>query len=335
MKKIVTHALLILAIFVSIGAAQSQYPVQDELTDLIKSEIFSVGALNQVVYEYQSSDPNLNSFSIATTRLNFRGKLDGDFSYYLQFDFTKSPSVLDAFMAYTPRPWLGVKVGAFKSPFSREYLTSAAKIDFVNRSFAVNAFAPKRQIGFEVYGWVVPNRLKYQAGVFNGDGITKNYNMNTKMMKAGRLSFYPQLSDKINLFELGVNGVVNDQSSSYLPDPGSFTQSAAFGADVRIEIEKGFFAAELLSASLENQKNDQKDGSGYQVTGAYNANSILQLLLRFESLTPMGSDEAMQWVIPGLNLNPTPAAGFQVNYVIPVSGENKSGTLLVNFQIVL
>jgi len=71
------------------------------------------------------------------------GNIDKKFSYFFQFDFTKSSAVLDAKLRYQYSTAFGIDAGLFKAPFSREYLTYAADIDFINRSQVVSTLAPK------------------------------------------------------------------------------------------------------------------------------------------------------------------------------------------------
>jgi phosphate-selective porin len=62
--------------------------------------------------------------------------------------------------------------GHFKVPVSPEFLTSAAKTDFVERAMLVNDLGPSRDFGVMAHGEV--NRLRYQVGVFAGDGWSQN-----------------------------------------------------------------------------------------------------------------------------------------------------------------
>jgi phosphate-selective porin len=64
---------------------------------------------------------------------------------------------------------LRVRAGHFKLPVSAEQLTSASRIDFVERAMLATHVAPSRDWGVMVHG--EPARwLLYQAGVFKGDG---------------------------------------------------------------------------------------------------------------------------------------------------------------------
>ena len=63
---------------------------------------------------------------------------------------------------------LRVRGGQYKVPVSPEFMTSAAKTDFAERTMLANDLGPGRDFGVEVYG--EGKRLQYQVGVFAGDG---------------------------------------------------------------------------------------------------------------------------------------------------------------------
>ena len=56
-----------------------------------------------------------------------------------------------------------------KLPVSAEWLSSAAKTDFIERNLPASAFAPGRDWGVKLSGEPI-NRVAYQIGVFAGDG---------------------------------------------------------------------------------------------------------------------------------------------------------------------
>jgi phosphate-selective porin len=87
--------------------------------------------------------------------------------------------------------------GNMKLPVSPEWLTSAAKTDFMERSLAVSALAPGRDWGVKLSGDI--RRLTYQVGVFKGDGRTDQSRSDTTA--AGRLEL-----GLLKGFELGVSG---------------------------------------------------------------------------------------------------------------------------------
>jgi phosphate-selective porin len=83
---------------------------------------------------------------------------------------------------------LRIRGGSFKVPVSREWLTSASKTDFIERSMLADILAPGRDVGGMAYG-EVGDRLSYLVGVFAGDGRTNQSRADTTT--AGRLVVTP------------------------------------------------------------------------------------------------------------------------------------------------
>jgi hypothetical protein len=146
-------------------------PLWDELKRRIKSPVFNIGALIQVVGSYENDRPipPRNGFVLANSRLRVNGELDGNWGYYVQFSLTKAPAFLDANIHLAPwGPWADFKAGAFKTPFSAEFLISASKTDFVNRAQVVTALSAGRQVGFQCSGsdrrrlWLRLGRVQWQ-----------------------------------------------------------------------------------------------------------------------------------------------------------------------------
>lgn len=63
-----------------------------------------------------------------------------------------------------------VRGGHFKLPVSPEFLTSASRTDFVERSLLADTIGPDRDWGVMVHGQA--DRLGYQVGLFRGDNRT-------------------------------------------------------------------------------------------------------------------------------------------------------------------
>ena len=81
------------------------------------------------------------------------------------------------------------RAGQFKVPFSREELTSATSLQFVDRSIVNGEFGIDRERGAAIYG-VLGQFVTYGGGVFNGaqrNGSSDDANL----LYAGRLQFTP------------------------------------------------------------------------------------------------------------------------------------------------
>ncbi|MEQ1887842.1 MAG: porin [Alphaproteobacteria bacterium] len=81
--------------------------------------------------------------------------------------------ITDAHADYKFNEALQFRVGKFKPPVSLERLQSAADLTFIERGHASN-LAPNRDLGFMVYGNLIPDVLEYQVGVFNGGADLAN-----------------------------------------------------------------------------------------------------------------------------------------------------------------
>jgi phosphate-selective porin len=114
--------------------------------------------------------------------------------------FTAPTHLKNAYLefALTKRHFL--RAGNFKLPVSREFLTSAAKTDFMERSLIANGLGVDRDLGVMAGGkFGVAHGLTYQAGIFAGDGWGHDARAGTT--GAARVVFEPLAG-----LELGVNG---------------------------------------------------------------------------------------------------------------------------------
>ena len=146
-----------------LGAQEQSEPIYKKFSSHLKKPYFTVKALLQVVGDYQKERTfsGYNGFNVSNARFLFLGDLDKNIGYFFQFNFISSPSILDAKMYFRFKESLQMHAGLFKAPFSKEYLTGAGDIDFVNRSQIVSAFAPKRQIGVMFNGWFWSKSIYY------------------------------------------------------------------------------------------------------------------------------------------------------------------------------
>jgi hypothetical protein len=80
-----------------------------------------------------------------------------------------------------------------KVPYSRQYLTSSGKQEFVDRSTLRSTFVPGRDVGLMIAGELGDDEsffAEYQLGVFDGEG--SNFTNDDKgLMVAGRFAVHP------------------------------------------------------------------------------------------------------------------------------------------------
>jgi phosphate-selective porin len=94
----------------------------------------------------------------------------------------------DLYLDLGPSKAFHVRGGHFKVPVSPEFLTSASRIDFVERSMLASDIGPGRDWGLEVYGQPAKS-FQYFLGVFRGDDRTSVTRADWTV--AGRLVFTP------------------------------------------------------------------------------------------------------------------------------------------------
>ncbi|MBX7185310.1 MAG: OprO/OprP family phosphate-selective porin [Vicinamibacteria bacterium] len=114
-------------------------------------------------------------------RVGFEGNLGNmTFEFVMDPRSSQAPDRLkDATLGYNFSKSLHLLAGHFKPPVSQEYLTSAGKTDFVDRSMLASNLNPDREWGAELSG--EPGRVEYHVGVFAGDGAANTYSADTSV----------------------------------------------------------------------------------------------------------------------------------------------------------
>lgn len=131
-----------------------------------------------------SGERNTSSFETRRARIIVSGTaLHEEFSYVLQTDFvgsdddgTSSPELRDAYFKWQACDWAALKMGQFKTGVSRQFNTSSAKLQFVDRSVVSEYMDLDRQqgVGASFDPW--DGQLLLGAAMFNGesDGEGRN-----------------------------------------------------------------------------------------------------------------------------------------------------------------
>ena len=80
----------------------------------------------------------------------------------------------DLYLDIGPHKAFHVRGGHFKVPVAAEFLTSASRTDFMERTMLADGIGPSRDWGLMAHG--EPSKsFAYQLGVFRGDGRTENF----------------------------------------------------------------------------------------------------------------------------------------------------------------
>lgn len=335
-------SIVLLALFFLVAtSAQAQDQSSsdfEQFKEHFNKEYFSIGGLLQTVGDYQfERTGGQNGLSVGNARLQVYGEFDQKFGYQLQANFLNSTSLLDANMYYNLTSNFLVKAGLFKAPFSYEYLTGAAAIDFVNRSPVVNQLAPKRQLGLQLQGMMADGRFKYSAGMFNGNGFGPNENDDNQFLYVARLETNSGLgSDLGDGFVMGLNASY-EQSETATSGAGLLSQvdgeQLLLGADTRISYKEMMLAGEFIYSTINADFGAEYNPFGYYVTGGYFVTPKTQLLARWDYFEGDFIGTSSESIIGGINIFPSEFSEVQLNYIYPLEDGAEFSRILLNLQI--
>ncbi len=108
--------------------------------------------------------------------------------YKVQYDFGRTGELKDMKLSFAKNKAFVPTVGQYKVPFNREVLNSSSALQVVGRSIITDYFEYDRDIGVGAYGLLGGGMLRYDLGLFQGEGTnTKNDKGDTGMIWAARV----------------------------------------------------------------------------------------------------------------------------------------------------
>ena len=305
-------------------------PGLETLQELFQRPELTLGMLLQAVV-----DPGLDgepaAAQVAAARFRMSGALDGGFRYDLQTNFASSPSLLDARVGWSPNASFAVDAGRFKTPFSRELLTYAGSIDFVDRARVVSALAPNRQVGIRLSGQL-DEYVTWAAGGFTGgsngaqgEPLLGVFRLEGSGIEAGESAILA-LAGQV---AIGQDGAVGRGVGG-----NTFRGDALLvGLDGRFTSGDLLVAAEYIRGEFEPNLGAEADSDGLYVTVGWHLEDSHQVLVRWDRYRSVTAAEADDAFVLGYNLWPTGASEVQVNGIFPLRDSVMPYRLVVNFQI--
>ncbi len=160
----------------------------------------------QFLYSFEHEDKNLeHGFQIRRARLAFGGHFwDKNIKYKTEFAVSprdmgmqdtgpKNTPILDWYVSFTHLTNLSARIGQFKVPFSRQRVISSGDLQLVDRSIANSEFNLDRDIGIDLYSenFLKLDRIRYNAGVYFGEGRDQFKPSNFDLFYLGRIEFMP------------------------------------------------------------------------------------------------------------------------------------------------
>jgi hypothetical protein len=232
--------------------------------------------------------------TINRARLAVTGGVAGNVSWKIQGEFRTgnvgtgraSVSLQDAYVRWT-HDALGVQLGQFKTPFTREFLTSLAEVETADRATVVDSLAPKRDIG--VLADYALGRATISAGIFNGEGQNVTANSDSSALGVARVAYRP-----IPYLVLGAN------VARY------FADSTRYGVDASVEAPWVILRGEYVGQHRDLL--DTADDKGWYAVAAAPVRPWLQPVFKYEwfnrpGLGPAGTLKNRAWTA-AVNLFP-------------------------------
>lgn len=108
--------------------------------------------------------------------------------YKVQYDFSRNGELKDMKLSFAKNKAFVPTVGQYKVPFNREALNSSSALQIVGKSMITDYFEYDRDIGVGVYGILGDGMIRYDLGLFQGEGPNqKNDEEDKSLLWAGRV----------------------------------------------------------------------------------------------------------------------------------------------------
>lgn len=229
-------------------------------------------------------------------RVSVQGQLPRQFDFRIEGDATGSLSnasalrlqLTDAYVTWTRHRAAQIRVGQFKTPFGFEQLYSDIPLPTPERTLMSDRLTLGRQLGLQLSGSLVPERLQYAVGAFNGNGTNVNFNDDEGFLVAGRLSGTLWRDARLRL-DAGANAYRSDDATAE-----GAAERRGWGVDAQLTLGRTAVWAELL------QSSGAARGEGWSVQTTYDLlRDRLQGVLRYDDLR--GTPDAQGTWLGGLN----------------------------------
>ena len=197
----------------------------------VKDEINYSPKISGYVRGIYNSDFENSTFQLKHARLSFKGFINEFTAYRFlldvgrvgkldvtqedgtikQVDAKFTDLILDAYIAAQLTKNISVKFGQYKIPFSTSNLKSPYNVEFVNRPLITKITPALGDVGVQfTYDFKKSLPLKFQAGVFNGEGPNTISNDNKyNMVARGVFSPIKNITFQANYYTGHIKGIQN------------------------------------------------------------------------------------------------------------------------------
>ncbi|MCH3994264.1 MAG: OprO/OprP family phosphate-selective porin [Prevotella sp.] len=279
-----------------------------------KIEIPKFSGFINARYSWDDADDDVQGFDIRRVRISATGNLSDKVDYKFQAEYETSAKVLDAYLRWKIRPEFNLEFGECKLPYSQENLygpttwqtiENPAVVDQLNGYNDISGIkANGRDIGLLLYGDLFKARdghyfIKYNAGLFNGNGINAKDDNNKKDF-AGLLYFLP-----VSALSLTVGHYQGSYGAKGAEHVRIRTSTGAEWKDSRWTVR-----SEYISGNTAGQKSN-----GVYAFAAWKVLPIIEPVLSYDTFKPDRDAEERQTNYQvGINVFPLKNIRIQAAY---------------------
>jgi phosphate-selective porin OprO/OprP len=198
--------------------------------------VLRVGADFQIdsrTFPGDSSVPLTDQILIRRARPTISGTVYKYIDFYVRPDFGQGSVVLyDAYIQMNYLSRFNLRVGKFKPPVGLERLQSDDDTSFIERGLPT-LLVPSRDIGYQLSGDIVKNRVSYAVGVFNGvpDNSLNDASASDHRDYAARIfltPFQPETKSPLRGLGVGIGATSGNVDGLALPTYKTFGQTTFF-----------------------------------------------------------------------------------------------------------
>ncbi len=335
-------SIVLLSVLVA-STAWAQYKITGDNGDMALDATLRLLMTEQEAWEgVDPAKTDRDRLFVESARFGLRGTYLEDIAWRMEWELRAHDQTgngvvaKDLWLAWSPRPGLGLKAGQMKVPFSRKLMVSRKTVDSIDLPIAASGFVPKRDIGLLGTLRSADKRWSLAAGVFQGAGDNESADdVKGSKMLAARAEAAPwgPLPNSEGDWErspepllLAGAGVVwsddVDPAAVPAPDDESWTPPAVlrtivgekllYGADLSFRCRGVFLNAEVSRARLTWDEDAVLAGRRHEATGLILQASYvfaglnLEPRVMYDSFDPDdgAEDDVLKTVTWGLNWLP-------------------------------
>jgi len=301
--------------------AQEQNSRSEQLRRMVKSDAFSIGAVIRAeshLWLDNENEPGGRRFDLGATRLDFRGRLDDNFSYRLHLDLRQNPSLMNAEFGYHYAQNHRVVIGAFKPYTSTDLDPPPNETDFHGRARLVGTMMNNREIGVTFLGDI--DRLNYRIGIYNGTRLTRQND--DRFMYSVRLGYTADVGE--NTLTVGINSFLNQTRGVNVGNTGltSTDDRVLYGGFFRYQTDRFFVTAEASQTRFDAAQlgGAEETITGFFGTLGYHVSDLNEVLIRLDRIQFDVRNTESNLLLLGLNHRPNALVKIQVNALTRLDG---------------